>query len=337
MKNKQWLTLSLMFLFSITAFGLIFWITGTKISDFKQAFWQVGTTGLIMVISAMVGQLVIQALSWNLLFTKNNYKVTFKSSLSAIFMGWATNFLTPSMYLGGEPIRAYALTRYSNIPFHRSLGSVFVHKFLEFVTFMIFIILSTIFVFRYYKNILDKNIQFVITITILFLLVCLFTVILAIYFKKRCFSFLANFMIRCKLLVKFLQKHMTKIKEMETSILEAFYKSYFHTTLSLLLMILFDILIFIRPILFFAFLNKNLTLKELALLFLSTQLLQALQFTPGGIGILEGGTVGVLSLIGIAPAQAIGYATFCRIGDFLIVSIGISLAIYSMKIPDNLL
>lgn len=67
---------------------------------------------------------------------------------------------------------------------------------------------------------------------------------------------------------------------------------------------------------------------ELALIFLMIQLVQALQITPGGVGILEGGIVGTLAVLKIKAAPAITFATYCRLGDFVIVSIGLSLAFF---------
>jgi uncharacterized protein (TIRG00374 family) len=115
---------------------------------------------------------------------------------------------------------------------------------------------------------------------------------------------------------------------MEDALLDSFYKNPLCTLISFLLMMVFELLIFIRPLLFFVFLGKNLDLGELAFIFLMIQLVQAFQITPGGIGILEGGTMGILSLIRIGTAQAIGFATFSRIGDIVILFTGLSLATY---------
>ncbi len=307
--------------------GIFYW-TGIKFSDILQAIDLAGLGALSLVLTAMFGQLIVQAWSWKILLKGSGYPIRFWIVWQAILAGWAANFITPSMYLGGEPVRAYILKKKAGMAFGTALASVIVHKFLEFGTFMVFIISSMIAVFYRFHTSIGTELQIAVLTCVAFFLLFLIGIALAVFRQQRFFAVLCNSCIRWKIFPKFFQKYQPKIEEMESFILASF-KTYSRATLlSFAVMLLFDLVILIRPDCFFPFLGRKLDAAELALLFLMIQLLQALQFTPGGLGILEGGLVAIFSILYIDAPQALAFATFCRIGDITIVAIGFAVVFF---------
>ena len=313
---------ALMLAICLFFFMAIFWLTDTRISDVANAVEEAGMFSLLLVLGAMFGQLFIQSISWMVLLRGSEVRASFRTSTIAIFVGWVANFFTPSMYLGGEPIRAYVLSQDTGIPFGKALGSVLVNKFLEFSAFLFFIVCGTALAFCRFRPVLCKEVQIGVALSVLGMILFFLAALLSLALKKHFFCFACNLLVRCKIAPRFFEKNFPRVKEMEDSIIDAFYQNRIYTIASFFLMLLFEFLIFIRPWFFFICLGKSLHFGELSLLFLMIQLIQAMQFTPGGIGILEGGTVAILNAVDVLPAHAIVFATFCRLGDILIVSTG---------------
>ena len=329
LKKNPWFASSMVVIVCLLIFMGIFYFTDTKIEDVINTIEQAGFFSLLVVLAMMFGQLILQAISWQILLKGTGYCVNFTTICYSIFAGWAANFVTPSMYLGGEPVRAYLLSKGYPISFSNALGSVLVHKFLEFAAFMILILISVFSVFIKFYDSLSFHVKLAILLAVFLMMIVLAGIVCGIAFQKRFFSWMARIIAKAGIVRSFFTTHSSKIKDLDDVILDSFFKYPIATLFSLMGMILFEFLIFLRPLLFFIFLDRTLSFGELAFIFLLIQLIQALQFTPGGVGLLEGGTVGIMSIIGISPAYALCFATFCRLGDIAIVSLGFSLGIYS--------
>lgn len=328
MIRKHWLAVVLSCAFSMVFFLAVFYLSETTFSDVRSAFFQAGFSGLSLVVSTMIGQLLLQSISWSVLLHGSGYRMSFAQATSAIFIGWVANFATPSMYLGGEPVRAYALAKSSGLPFRKALGSVFAHKFLEFTSFLLFILASLGIALYEFHDVLHPHLKAVLITGALLLSVLFAGLIAAIGCRKHFFSSVARGLIHCKIAPVFLRNNTDKIADVDDIILDAFFNNFGHCLHSLLWLILFHALSFIRPAVFFIFLGIPLGLGKLSLLFLMIQMLFAFQITPGSLGVFEGGMIGILSLVGIASAPAVGFATFCRVGDLSILSIGLALPLY---------
>lgn len=309
--------------FAILLISFVFWVAGVPLEDFWKALSEAGWMALIAVVLIMVSQLVFQAISWKILMRGSQESVPFWGALWAILTGWAGNFITPSMYLGGEPLRAYVLSVRSEISFGRALASVLVHKFLELTSFVFFLLSSSLLVFWFYYHHLSVPVQ--VAVVFCLAVITLFFVLLLFAFvrRKRFFSGMARFLARKGIAPSFWKRYLKKILKMENEIYKSISTNLFWSFASLGVMVLFHLTIFIRPFFFFVFLGYFLKIQELALIFLLVQLIQAIQLTPGGLGILEGGTIGIFAILHIGPPQALGYATFCRVGDGILVGSGI--------------
>jgi hypothetical protein len=83
------------------------------------------------------------------------------------------------------------------------------------------------------------------------------------------------------------------------------------------------LLIFIRPA-FFVLLTDGVLLHvgEIGLLSVAAQGLLAFQFTPGSVGTLDGGMLGVFSLLQLQATTCMAFLLFTRFWDMLIVGFG---------------
>lgn len=312
---------------ALIIFISIFYFTETSLLDILKAVNTAGKTGSFLVIAFMIMQLVMQTWSWQILLDgSTGKKIKFWILFQAVLTGWAGNFVTPSMYIGGEPIRAYVLQKYSGMSFKISFASVLVHKFIEFATFLIFILIGVCMTWLRFAHVLPLHVEITMLFCVIGLVIIWIGLAISMFRRYRILSKVISILIRCKIGVKFLQRHLNTIFELEDSIFGSLQQYKKATLLSFLVMLIFDIFIFIRPLAFFGW--NILDFGSLAFIFLATQLILSLQFTPGGIGCLEGGLVAIFAILHISAPQALAYALLCRIGDILIVAAGFALISY---------
>jgi hypothetical protein len=93
--------------------------------------------------------------------------------------------------------------------------------------------------------------------------------------------------------------------------------------------LLTHVAMFVRPYVFFLLAwNVRLDLADLGLIFLTSQILLAVQLTPSGMGTLDGGLLGMISLSGmpITAPQCMAFLLCVRFWDAVVVALGALLA-----------
>jgi len=315
-------------LFSTIA-GLALLIVIFYLVDIREVFSQTKDIGFlgagIFIINASF-VILISSLSWRLILKSYGYHLPFKDILTAKLMGLMVSYLTPSMYIGGEPLRTYIISKKHSLPFTRVGATVVVDKFLELGAGLVFIYLGSIYTLIEYK--LSPQIYFtLLAVNILFGL-GMGLLLVSFVFENKIFTKLATFLGRINLLSKVIKKIIPQISEIEGEVFLAFKEHRRETLIAFIFNLLSGLLIFLKPAIFFYFLKIIFSLSQLALLFALTHLVLALQFTPGALGIFELGAVGIYRLVGIGPDKALAFSLMVRITDLIGASIAIFLIIH---------
>ncbi|MEA1964379.1 MAG: lysylphosphatidylglycerol synthase transmembrane domain-containing protein [Candidatus Aerophobetes bacterium] len=301
---------------------LIFYFIGIQ-----RVFFQVGEVGFlgasIFLLNAFV-VFFIDAISWQVILKSYGYRLPFRDVLTAKLVGIAIGYLTPSMYIGGEPVRAYMTSKKHNLSITSVGATVIVNKFLELSAGLVFIYLGSIWVLMEYPLPWQLYLA-ILTMDILFGLGMGFIFVNFIY-ENKIFTSLVNFLGRAKPLSKIIRKIEPKVSEIEDEVFLAFNQHKRATIFAFFLNIIAGFLIFLKPVIFFYFLRILLKLSQLSLLFALTHLLLAFQFTPAGVGIFEIGAVGIYKLVGIQANKALAYTLMNRISDSAEVGIAAFLA-----------
>jgi len=293
--------------------------------DFKQIFSQIGEVGPAGIGAFALNIFLIfllDSLSWKIILKSYGYSPPLKDIFSAKLVGFTINYFTPSMYIGGEPLRTYMIAKKNSLSITRVGATVIVNKFLELGAALFFIYLGSIWTLIEYKlprevfiAVLVANITFGIGIGIVFV---------SFLCQKKFFTPLIRLIQRVKFLSKPLDKIAPQISEMEDDVFRAFKEHRKNTLFAFELNLLSGFLAFLKPAIFFCFLKVILKLPQLALVFALTQLLFAFQFTPGSLGIFEVGEVGIYKLIGIGAHQSLAYTLTVRAIDFSQIGIASS-------------
>jgi uncharacterized protein (TIRG00374 family) len=162
-------------------------------------------------------------LNWSFIHKKYEKKAPFVSLLTARISGDAISYLTPSAYLGGEPVRALMATQASR---GKCFASVIVDKTIEVLTIILMIIAGVIIAVSriqlptHYKLILLGFVSGA------------FFFIIFIFVKQRqgFLNWIFNTLKKIKIKPKFIEKNREKIAEIDTDI-SKFYKSHKKTFL----------------------------------------------------------------------------------------------------------
>mgnify|MGYP001134070270 CR=1 FL=1 len=305
------------FLLGSVVGGVILVIVLFFFVDFRQIFSQIGEAGPAGIGAFTLNIFLIfllDSISWKIILNSYGYFPPFKDILSAKLVGFTINYLTPSMYIGGEPLRTYMIAKKNSLSITRVGATVIVNKFLELGAALFFIYLGSIWTLIEYK--LPREVFIAVLIANIIFGIGIGMIFVSFLYQKKFFTPLIKLIQRVKFFSKPLEKIAPQISEMEDDVFRAFKEHRKNTSFAFGLNLLSGFLVFLKPFIFFYFLKVILKLPQLALVFALTQLLFAFQFTPGSLGIFEVGEVGIYKLIGIEAHQTLAYTLTVRAIDF---------------------
>lgn len=262
--------------------------------------------------------LALQSIGWHALLRSRGWKVPYRATLTSFLMGNSLAYIAPSMYLGGEPLRIWHMSRRFNLPSREVAATVIANKFAEFTGFLVAILVCT--ATMLWRFDLPRGLRWTAAGVAAGLFVA-FVVVFA--------SFVARWPLASTLLRvlgkrgerfrKWAEDTEGKIQETFRDHRGAFAAALLFTGGPLAMVVL-------KPLVFFHFTGHPTTFPELALIFVMTQIVLAFHVTPGGLGVFESGVVWTFSLIAIGAPEAAAYAAIQRLSDVLIVGTGIVLA-----------
>ncbi|MGE5438749.1 MAG: lysylphosphatidylglycerol synthase transmembrane domain-containing protein [Bacteroidota bacterium] len=153
---------------------------------------------------------LINALGWHIILGEDRKKVAFWRIFGISLGGFAINYLTPFVNLGGEPYRVYALKDFTGI--NKSVSSVTLYRMLHIISHLLFwlvVIPVTFFV-------IPVSLKFAVTLVILFLVIFLMLAFVFSRHKLGIYEAISKIIMRLKFL-KFLNK---KLEENKNNIVE---------------------------------------------------------------------------------------------------------------------
>lgn len=282
---------------------------------------EIGSVGVGVFLIDVSLIMLIGALSWQIVLRAYGHRLPFKDVLVIKLIGFAISYLTPSMYIGGEPVRVYLMGKKYNVSLTRIGATVVVDKFLELGAVLFYILLGSVYTLICYTLPLQLFILLVVINAVFLGAVGL--LLISFIYKTKPFSAVMGFFERFKLLKKSVGKATPFVLKLEEEVASAFGKHRKSTLQAFFLNLAIGGFIFIKPAIFFYFLRIMFSLSQLSLLYALTHLLLALQFTPGALGIFEWGEVGIFSIIGIQSEKALAYTLMVRIADLLVVIVAV--------------
>lgn len=106
------------------------------------AWWKI-----LAIIGITLLVIFISILRWKIIIRGLGIEVGWKKVIGAWIVGATFSYLTPVVFFGGEPLRAYFLKNNNEIPWSKNVASIISDKALELMTNMVIMVLGVSFLF----------------------------------------------------------------------------------------------------------------------------------------------------------------------------------------------
>jgi uncharacterized protein (TIRG00374 family) len=293
---------------------------GSKEALSKVGFW----CTLIYVANSSLAYL-IPAVSWWILLKAEKLPVTLVDCIRASLMGFPVSLVTPSMYLGGEPVKAIFIASHYKVSPSKVAATMTVSKFQESIGLLLFMLISVAGVILGGK-VFEMHQTILICILMAFL-VALIVAIMIAYGKgykplTRITGILRIFGLK--------PARIEIVKAGIASFEECTHRSiYTHWKAFLIAQVVClgsAVSILVRPLLFIIFLpafaERGFDPAFLFTVFVFTNLVNLVQITPGGLGTFDAMMVFCFGLTGYAESDALAFNIMNRIYDVVLFTIG---------------
>lgn len=270
---------------------------------------------------------LLDTLGWQYSFNHWFDGIKLRNLYPVRWAGESINILTPSAYVGGEPVKAYILKRY-NVPLQDGLASVVVGKTVMTMAQIVFLIIGIITATRY----IPTNDYLILTVVIAVMISIPLLYFFFYWQKKGLFISISTLLERFKIKIDYLIRNKEKIESLDEKI------RYFYKYRSKRLYISFFYYFFawaagmleVYTILYL--MGYKISFFEALIIESMVQLLKSCSFfIPGSLGVVEGGGILLFTALGLNAQVGLSYGIFRRLRELIWAGIGlIVLAFYGV-------
>lgn len=329
MKLARKITVSL--IASALLLAVVVYLTGPR--ETAKAAWEVGLPAFFIIGAILFGLMACQAAAWRALERKLGHRVAYRTLLSATIVAMAGNIITPASHLGGEPGKIIYAGRKTGIPYTELAGTVLLCKYIEAMSFVMFFALGTIAALVGLRDVLFAPAHMFVGVTIVALAVVVLTLgaVLWVSLSRKWTPLSAAVALLARLRIRpaFFEGLHERAIRMELQASQMFRVEGGALAPAFCWYLLTHVAMFARPAVFF-FLGWHIRLSvpQLGLIFLASQLMLAVQLMPSGIGTLDGGLMAVVAVAGMAISapQCAAFLLCIRFWDAAVVATGAVLA-----------
>ena len=268
----------------------VVFILSSDITKINESIMKMKPSYLLIAVFFWAGGILINSIRWHFFINEFNNKISFKQNIQYYLAGLAFAISPGGI---GEIVRSPYIKRDYGISITKTASIIFVQRIYDLIGLTIVLSTGLIFI-DYSKTIL------LVPISILFL------IILILKNENRLLK-LMNLVSKIKLFRK-LDLNVEEIYDSIAKLLKAkfFILGCGISTISF---------IFYSTAIYFLItgLDAYLSFQEIMVISTVTQLIAAISFIPGGIGVSEGGLIGLFTLYGIDYETAITTTILIRL------------------------
>lgn len=308
----------------VLGLGLFVFVIG-QFGGFAQSLAKVqdfGWLGMAVYLSVSSLTLVAPGIAWTILMRGDGLKVPLWTALKANFMGFPINFIAPTMYLGSEPLKMIYVSKLHGVPNRSVLATIVVAKFQEVGAHLTMMLVAA--------GISVWRIEFTRKDT---LLIVVSMLLLLSIFGLALWGFVGNHQPSVKLInvlalfrrrSRKLARLRARAREMEAIIHASFTRRWKTFLVAQAVTMVSALGVLFRPWIFFYFARDGylIPLEQLCAIFLVTNVINSLPHTPGGLGIFEGGMMGIFEVLGLGKENAGAFAIVTRACDLILILLG---------------
>jgi len=206
----------ILFFVGLFALFLIVWQIGPE--RIYDAAAQLGPAALLVILIPSAIMYTVEAYGWKVTLGPSAKDIPFWRVLAIKTAGEVVNLTTPAGYIGGEPVKAYLLTKH-HVPMVEGLASVVIAKTTKTIAEVLFILLGITLAFWRVDS--DGSLeQTVIAALVSVTLLLLVTSSLVYAQRKGFFTWLLEFTRKIGLKIRFLEAREEQLRSLDRMILE---------------------------------------------------------------------------------------------------------------------
>jgi uncharacterized protein (TIRG00374 family) len=311
---------------------MVLWLGLEKFWQALEGVWErpcaFATLGL-----TLFALLAFQGAAWEGLQHRSGHPVRFRTLMAGCTVALAGNVLTPMMHMGGEPGRVLYVGRRSGAPYTELAGTMLLCKYLEALSFILFVGASALAAIAIYGRTLFQPPRTALGVSIGVFSAAALTggavLWLALWKKWTPLTALVRLVAKFGWRSAFFAALQDRAVRMELEASRLFREEGGAVVPGFLWYVLTHTAMFLRPWAFFGLgWGIPMDVAELGLIFLSSQLLLFVQLLPSGAGTLDAGLLGVVALVGmsISPEKWVAFLLSWRFWDAVAVALGAVLA-----------
>jgi len=323
-KRRPWLNVLLSIAIGVVILGAVFYFVGWR-AVFREMS-ALGVGGIAAVLGTVILAMVAWVICWWIILRSYGIRLPLRRIIGARLSGYAVSYLTPTLYFGGEPVRALLVSDKERAPATRVFATIIVERFLGGLSMITFILMGSFYAISSptiawsEKRILVAGVAFI----TFWILVGLINFAWNRKWISRAIRLLPRLLRRWK---AGLERAADKVSETEDEIYRAFTEHWRATLLAFLVQTLATFFIYMRPQVFFFFsAGITFTFPQLSLLFVFNIMLSFfLWITPGGLGTGEAALIGIFHLVhsGVTSHGAVAYSLIYKFAEAMWVGGGL--------------
>lgn len=300
---------------------------------FREVLNELVKVNLFYIILLFLIQLLMMclwALKWFIVLRRTG--VSFWSVLPVSFTGYLINNVTPIAGAGGEPVRAYLLARKeSKLNTERAAASVVVDLFLEVMPLFMLVVLTIYLVFKYGAPMGMATVIGSVGVALALLFILFIVLLSSEQVSRRIITFIIK--MAKHIPVSFLREHALDAEDRLEDIILEFRRAMRETVRDKSILVygtITSIVIWLVSIarMYIIFMalgyNPESTVHWISILVIArviVALVSFLSILPGAIGLWEGVSTGVFTLLGLPAPLAMAAALLERAFSFWIGSL----------------
>ncbi len=285
-----------------------------------QAIRRVGWAGLLAFVGNASLVLLAPGTGWWIIMRGEGIKASLVQTLRAVLMGFPVNMLTPSAQLGAEPLKTVYLARVTGAPKRQVLATIIVSKLQEIVG-LVAAALVAVALLAWRAEIAQSQ--------RLWMGIAVGAAALAVAIAMTAFCLNAQptvKLINAVACLGFARRRLARLRhharEMETMIHACFVHRPGRFLVAQAITLVSAASNFLRPWLYLHVIGIPVGAEHLAGIFLVTNGINLIAFTPGSVGLFEGGVLGYFAAAGLGKEVGAAYAMVNRVADVTLIVLG---------------
>ncbi len=303
----------------LTLIGLVWHVGPGRIVE------TIGTLGPLTVLFILLPSLLmyaIEAYGWRVTLVNHAQAVSFARLFAIRTAGEVVNMTTPTAYMGGEPMKAFLLSRY-RVPMVEGLASVVIAKTIMSLAEVLFILLGLGLALWLLGGAGSVGKTLAAAVIGLGLLLC--GVLVFVFVQRRgLFTWLLSMLRRLGLRIGYLESREEKLKSVDQTILTFYTEHHGSFALSGLLFLFGWMAEALEVYVILWYLGGPASISSsIAIGALSVFIKGGTFFIPGSLGAQEGGNLLLLQAFGYSDVTGLTFALLRRVRELVWIGIGL--------------